>query len=390
MPGARWFPGARLNYAEHVFRAATRRRVGDRARRPSCASCGELTWGELRDAGRARSRAGLRALGVGPATASPPTCRTSPRRSSPSSPPPARRRLVGVLARLRRPQRGRPLRPDRAEGAARRRRLPLRRQGLRPPRRGRARSRPRCRRCAHGRRSALPRRRHAGWDDASPGEPRASAAAVRARALRPPALGALLLGHHRPAQGDRARPRRDPARAPQEARTCTSTRPGDRFFWFTTTGWMMWNFLVGGLLTGPSIVLYDGSPGHPDMGVLWGLAEAARHHHFGTGARLHRRLHEGGRASRGDGRDLSRAARRRLDRLAALARGLRLGLRAVGDGHVAVLDQRRHRRLHGLRRRLPDRCPCYRGEIQVPRARRRRRGVRRGRPARSSTRSASW
>ena len=51
-------------------------------------------------------------------------------------------------------------------------------------------------------------------------------------------------------------------------------QPGDRVFWFTTTGWMMWNFLVGVLLTEASIVLYDGSPGHPDMGVLWDLAEA--------------------------------------------------------------------------------------------------------------------
>ena len=55
-------------------------------------------------------------------------------------------------------------------------------------------------------------------------------------------------------------------------------------FWFTTTGWMMWNFLVGVLLTEASIVLYDGSPGHPDMGVLWDLAEEARITCFGTGA----------------------------------------------------------------------------------------------------------
>jgi acetoacetyl-CoA synthetase len=48
---------------------------------------------------------------------------------------------------------------------------------------------------------------------------------------------------------------------------------GDRMFWFTTTGWMMWNFLVGCLLTEAAIVLYDGSPGHPDMGALWALAE---------------------------------------------------------------------------------------------------------------------
>jgi len=59
---------------------------------------------------------------------------------------------------------------------------------------------------------------------------------------------------------------------------------GDRVFWFTTTGWMMWNFLVGVLLTPASIVLYDGSPGHPDMGVLWDLAEEAGVTCFGTSA----------------------------------------------------------------------------------------------------------
>jgi acetoacetyl-CoA synthetase len=59
---------------------------------------------------------------------------------------------------------------------------------------------------------------------------------------------------------------------------------GDRVFWFTTTGWMMWNFLCGVLLTEASIVLYDGSPGHPDMGVLWDLAERAQITCFGTSA----------------------------------------------------------------------------------------------------------
>jgi acetoacetyl-CoA synthetase len=53
-------------------------------------------------------------------------------------------------------------------------------------------------------------------------------------------------------------------------------RPGDRMFWFTTTGWMMWNFLVGCLLSDAAIVLYDGSPAHPDLGALWRLAERAR------------------------------------------------------------------------------------------------------------------
>ncbi|KPD01037.1 Acetyl-coenzyme A synthetase [Geobacillus sp. BCO2] len=56
------------------------------------------------------------------------------------------------------------------------------------------------------------------------------------------------------------------------------------FFWFTTTGWMMWNFLIGGLLAGSTIVLYDGSPTYPDGNVLWDLAEKAGITHFGTSA----------------------------------------------------------------------------------------------------------
>ncbi|HEV2893473.1 MAG TPA: acetoacetate--CoA ligase, partial [Actinomycetota bacterium] len=60
--------------------------------------------------------------------------------------------------------------------------------------------------------------------------------------------------------------------------------PADRFFWFTTTGWMMWNFLVGGLLLGSTVVLYDGSPGHPDMGVLWRFAQRSAMTYLGTSA----------------------------------------------------------------------------------------------------------
>ncbi len=60
--------------------------------------------------------------------------------------------------------------------------------------------------------------------------------------------------------------------------------PGDRFFWFTTTGWMMWNHLISGLLVGTTIVLYDGSPGYPDLGALWRLAQDERVTYFGTSA----------------------------------------------------------------------------------------------------------
>jgi acetoacetyl-CoA synthetase len=61
-------------------------------------------------------------------------------------------------------------------------------------------------------------------------------------------------------------------------------QPGDRLFWFTTTGWMMWNFIVGMLLSEASIVLFDGNPGYPDMGRLWDLAAASGMTTFGTSA----------------------------------------------------------------------------------------------------------
>jgi len=60
--------------------------------------------------------------------------------------------------------------------------------------------------------------------------------------------------------------------------------PEDRFFWFTTTGWMMWNLLVSGLLAGATTLLYDGNPGHPDMNALWEFAEETGMTHFGTSA----------------------------------------------------------------------------------------------------------
>ncbi len=59
---------------------------------------------------------------------------------------------------------------------------------------------------------------------------------------------------------------------------------GDRFFWFSTTGWVMWNILQGSLLVGATPVLYDGSPGYPDLEVLWQLARDAKMSVFGTSA----------------------------------------------------------------------------------------------------------
>jgi acetoacetyl-CoA synthetase len=60
--------------------------------------------------------------------------------------------------------------------------------------------------------------------------------------------------------------------------------PGDRFFWFSTTGWMMWNYLVSGLAVGSAVVLFDGNPAHPDLGALWRLAAETGMTYFGTSA----------------------------------------------------------------------------------------------------------
>jgi acetoacetyl-CoA synthetase len=60
--------------------------------------------------------------------------------------------------------------------------------------------------------------------------------------------------------------------------------PADRFFWFTTTGWMMWNYLVSGLAVGSTIVLFDGDPAYPDLSALWRSAEELGVTYFGTSA----------------------------------------------------------------------------------------------------------
>ncbi len=61
-------------------------------------------------------------------------------------------------------------------------------------------------------------------------------------------------------------------------------QPGERFFWFTTTGWMMWNLLTSGLLVGAVVLLYDGSPAYPDMGALWQFAQDTDLTFFGASA----------------------------------------------------------------------------------------------------------
>jgi acetoacetyl-CoA synthetase len=69
----------------------------------------------------------------------------------------------------------------------------------------------------------------------------------------------------------------------------TDLGPDDTFFWFSTTGWMMWNYLVSGLGVGATVVMFDGNPaaddqGHPDISMLWRMAEQLGFTYFGTSA----------------------------------------------------------------------------------------------------------
>jgi acetoacetyl-CoA synthetase len=74
----------------------------------------------------------------------------------------------------------------------------------------------------------------------------------------------------------------------------TDLRPGDRLFYFTTTGWMMWNWLASGLATGCTLILFDGSPVHPNENILWDMAASEKVTAFGTSARYLAALEKAG------------------------------------------------------------------------------------------------
>ena len=79
-----------------------------------------------------------------------------------------------------------------------------------------------------------------------------------------------------------------------EERLHCDIKPGDRVFYFSTCGWMMWNWLVSALAQAATVVLYEGSPGQPDLNVLWRLAEKHNITFFGTSARFIHSLHAEG------------------------------------------------------------------------------------------------
>ena len=371
MPGARFFPRARLNFAAkpaQVRRRAAGAGVSQRARhtRAACptASCVSRS---------ARVATGLRDAGVGCGR---PGCRISAQPSGDHDRDARHREprgdLVLVLAGLRRARRARSLRTDHPEGALHRRRLFLRGQearfaaadgrGTRAAPGHRARSGdPVCGRCAADLRLSGPRRRgpHCGDDFGAAGREldfaplpfnhplyiMYSSGTTGVPKCIVHGAGGTLLQHQK------------------EHLLHTDLRRGDRLFYFTTCGWMMWNWLMSALASGATLVLYDGSPFHPGPDALWTMAQEERITIFGTSAKYLASLQKSNYQP-GESCGPERAAHGAVHRLAAAGGGLRLRLR-LGQGGRAALPRSRAAptsspALHlGARR-----GPVYRGEIQ--------------------------
>ena len=348
MPGAEWFPGARLNYAEHVLGTDEDARPGGGRRALADARPDRA---DLRRAARAR-RAGAR----GPAAAGRRPGR--PRRRLPAQHPRDARRLH----RHRQPRRDRGRRCAPEFGA----RSVLARFGQIEPKVLLAvggytyRDRPIDRREQVAEiRAGLPTLEHVvhvpygpnelpdaiGWDDllAEPAE----------LAFEPVAFDhpvyvlfssgttglpkAIVHGHggqlveHLKGVG-----------------LGWDLKPGGRLLWFSTTAWMMWNALVSALLVRASIVMIDGDPMWPDPSFQWRLAQETRPTLHGRRPDVPHGLPQGGPAARPRLRPLEHP-RPGLRRVAAAERGLPLRLRAVRPRHPVPQRQRRHRHLRRVR-----------------------------------------
>ena len=278
MPGAEWFPGATLNYAEHMLGRAEDTDAVAVVAHSQSRDPFELTFGELRGQ-VARARAGLQRLGIGPGDRVVAYLPNIPETLvaflaaaslgaiwAPCPPEFGVRSVVDRLGQLEPKlllavagyRYGEKLVDRREQAAQIRERLPSLETVVHVP-------------YAGGGGDVLPDA--SSWDELARRE---GAARVRPAALRAPALRPLLVGHDRAAEGDRPRPRRHPRRAPEEPRAELGPAPGDRLQWFTTTAWMMWNALVSALLLRASIVMIDGNPAYPDLSFQWQLVERTR------------------------------------------------------------------------------------------------------------------
>jgi acetoacetyl-CoA synthetase len=298
MPGAVWYPGARVSYAEHIFRGKRDEEVA-LLHASEVRSLGEWTWGELR-AQTAAIAAGLRRLGVGegdrvvaympniPETvAAFLACASLGAIWSSAAPEFGARSVIDRFAQIE------PKVMLAIDGY---------RYGGKDFDRGAA-----VEQIAGSIDSlaAVVRLGYldgSGWEDGFLGEGELSFAALPfdhplwvlyssgTTGLPKPIVhghGGILLEHVK------------------KMHLHLDAQAGDRVFWFSTTGWMMWNFLVGVLLTDAAIVLFDGNPGHPDLSALWSLAEQTGMTCFGTSAAYIAACMKG-EVKPGEGRDLSR------------------------------------------------------------------------------------
>ena len=188
-------------------------------------------------------------------------------------------------------------------------------------------------------------------------------------AFRSSALDRLFQRHDRPAQADRARPWRHRHRGAGDARPAQRPRLllqrnsfGERYHWYSSTGWIMWNSQVGGLLSGTTCCIFDGSPGgtkdKPDWTTLWRFVAQSKATFFGAGAAFFANCAKA-EIDLADRRRSVAAALSRLDRLAAQRRHASLVQRALrrpvenqrqpGAGRHLVGE---HFRRHRFRRRL--------------------------------------
>ena len=365
MPGAEWFPGASVNYAERLF---YERRPGEAAivHASELRELSELTWDELADM-TARVATELRRLGVGrgdrvvaympniPETVAAFLATAS----------------IGAIWSSAAPEFGAPTVIDRFAQIEPKVLLAV--DGYRYNGKDFDRSDQ-----VAQIEAAIPSLEHTirvpylaggAWDLPEPDE-----LELRAGAVRPSAVGPLLVRHDRAAEGDRPGPGRDPARAPEEGEPALEPDAGRPLLLVHDDG------LDDVELPGRRAARRVGDrPLRRRAGAR--RAVAARggrgRHVLRDERRVHLELHEGERGAAG----AAAAREHRLDRVAAAAGGLPVDLRKRQGRRLAVLDQRRHRPLHRVRRRVPDPAGV-RGRAAGARARGEGRGVERGGRAR--------
>ena len=301
MPGAQWFPGATVSYPEHVFRDRDPDAVAIRHASETREGLGEWTWGELRSE-VARIAAGLSACGVGrgdrvcaylpnlPETvAAFLACAALGAVWSSAAPEFGARSVIDRFAQVEPTvllvidgyvYGGRP--HDRSAVVAEI--VAAMPQSTRVVRLG----------YLDG----------SGWEDGFLGPPDAELTCERVGFMDP--LWVLFssgtTGLPKPIVHGHGGILLEQVKL---GHLQLDARAGDRVFWFTTTGWMMWNFLVGVLLTPASIILFDGNPGYPSLDRLWDLVSETGMTTFGTSAAFIASCMKAEVAPRDGGRDLS-------------------------------------------------------------------------------------